>query len=65
MPNRLKPPCFDKPLYRQRNLVERFFKKVTHFRSIATRYDRRDDNFIASVKLASIRIWMRVHASGA
>ncbi len=63
MPNRLKPPPFDRPLYRQRNLVERFFNKLKHFRPVATRYDKRDDNYIASVKLASIRIWMRFNES--
>jgi len=63
MPNRLKPPAFDKPLYRQRNLVERFFNKLKHFRAVATRYDKRDDNYIASVKLASLRIWMRFNES--
>ena len=63
MPNRLKPPRFNKRLYRRRNLVERFFNKLKHFRAIATRYDKRDDNYIASVKLASIRIWMRFNES--
>ena len=61
MPNRLKP--LKQTLYRQRNLVERFFNKLKHFRAIATRYDKRDDNYIASVKLASIRIWMRFNES--
>ena len=59
MPNRLKPPRFNKRLYRKRNLVERFFNKLKHFRAVATRYDKRDDNYLASIKLASIRIWMR------
>lgn len=27
-------------LYRQRNLVERFFNRIKHFRGIATRYDK-------------------------
>ncbi len=63
MPQRLEPPPFDAWLYRQRNLVERFFNKLKHFRAIATRYDKRDDNFLASVKLASIRIWMRFNES--
>jgi hypothetical protein len=27
-------------LYRERNLVERFFSKLKHFRRIATRYDK-------------------------
>jgi transposase len=30
----------DFALYRERNLVERFFNKLKHFRAIATRYDK-------------------------
>ena len=63
MPQRLDPPAFDKRLYRRRNLVERFFNKLKHFRAVATRYDKRDDNYLASVKLASIRIWLRFNES--
>ena len=63
MPHRLNPPAFSKRLYRQRNLVERFFNKLKHFRAVATRYDKRDDNYLAGVKLASIRIWMRSNES--
>ncbi len=63
MPNRLSVPAFSKWLYRQRNLVERFFNKLKHFRAVATRYDKRDDNYLACVKLASIRIWMRFNES--
>ena len=50
-------------LYRERNLLERFFNKLKHFRAVATRYDKRDDNYLASVKLASIRIWLRFNES--
>ena len=32
-------------------------------RAIATRYDKHDANFLASVKLAAIRIWMRFNES--
>lgn len=63
MPRRLNPPAFSKFLYRQRNAVERFFNKLKHFRAIATRYDKRDDNFLASIHLASIRIWLRANES--
>jgi transposase len=63
MPNRVSLPPFSKRLYRQRNLVERFFNKLKHFRAVATRYDKRDDNYLSSVKLASIRIWMRFNES--
>ena len=63
MPNRKRRPAFDHELYKQRNLIERFFNKLKHFRAIATRYDKRDDNFLASVQLASIRIWLRTYES--
>jgi transposase len=49
MPNRVNLPPFNKRLYRKRNLVERFFNKLKHFRAIATRYDKRDDNYLAAM----------------
>ena len=63
MPNRVRHFPFDAELYKARNAVERFFNKLKHFRAIATRYDKRDDNYLASVKLASIRIWLRTYES--
>lgn len=63
MPNRKRIPAFSPFLYRYRNAVERFFNKLKHFRAVATRYDKRDDNFLASVQLASIRIWLRHNES--
>jgi transposase len=65
MPNRKKVPAFSPFLYRYRNLVERFFNKIKHYRAVATRYDKRPENFLAGVKLASIRIWMRFNESTA
>jgi transposase len=59
MPNRKNAPSFSAYLYRYRNLVERFFNKIKHYRAVATRYDKRVENFLAGVKLASLRIWMR------
>ncbi len=63
MPHRLDPPVFSTWVYKQRNAVERFFNKLKHFRAVATRYDKRDDNYLASVKLAAIRIWLRFNES--
>jgi transposase len=63
MPNRVNLPRFNKRLYRKRNLVERFFNKLKHYRAIATRYDKRPENYLAGVKLASLRIWMRFNES--
>jgi putative transposase len=41
---------YDKILYKERNAVERFFNKLTHFRRVATRYEK---------LLAAIAIWLR------
>lgn len=60
MPNRVRIPNFSKSLYRCRNVVERFFNKLKHFRAIATRYEKHDENYLALVKLASARICMRL-----
>jgi transposase len=40
-------------------LVERCFSKLKQFRAVATRYDKRDFMYKATVDVASIRIWLR------
>ncbi|MBO6878699.1 MAG: transposase, partial [Maricaulis sp.] len=50
-------------IYRQRNLVERFFCKLKHFRRCATRFDKLARNFLAAVALASTRLWARSYES--
>jgi transposase len=52
-------PAFSSFLYRFRNLVERFFNKLKHFRAIATRFEKHDANYLALIKLAAAKIWMR------
>lgn len=52
-------------VYRQRNLVERYFNKLKQFRGIATRCDRDPLNFLAAIKFASVRIWLRHYESAA
>lgn len=59
MPNRKNIPAFSQFLYRYRNLVERFFSKLKHFRAIATRFEKHDANYLALVKLVAVRIWMK------
>jgi transposase len=61
--NRVDKPAFSPRVYKLRNRVERFFNRIKHFRAVATRFDRHDANFLASVKLAAIRIWMRFNES--
>jgi transposase len=57
--NRKKKYRWKKAVYRERNLVERFFNKLKQFRHIATRYDKLGANFFAFIQLASIRIFLR------
>lgn len=60
---RLDKPAFSPFLYRSRNRVERFFNKLKHFRAVATRYEKHAANYLALVKLAATRIWMRAYES--
>ena len=53
----------DMAIYRQRNLVERFFCKLKHFRRVATRFDKLARNFLAAIALASVRLWTRAYES--
>ena len=63
MPGRVNIPAFSPFLYRFRNLVERFFNKLKHFRAIATRFEKHDANYLALIKMAAARIWMRFYES--
>ncbi len=45
--------------YKDRNLVERFWAKAKQFRRVATRYDKKAQNFLAFVQVASIMILLR------
>lgn len=63
IPRRTAPPQLDSAAYRRRNRIERFFSKLKHFRAIATRYEKHDTNFLALVKLAATRIWLRAYES--
>ena len=55
--------CFSPYLYGARNLIERFFNKIKQCRRVATRYDKLAANYLAFIKLASIRIWLRANES--
>ena len=54
--NRKIPRPCDFALYCERNLIERFFNKLKHFRAIATRYDKLAKTFLAGVQLACAAI---------
>ena len=54
--NRKHTRACDYVLYKERNLVERFFDKPKHFRGIATRYDKLARSFMAGLHLAAATI---------
>jgi len=43
---RITVPSFSPFLYRYRNLVDRLFNKLKHFRAIATRYEKHAANYL-------------------
>lgn len=44
---------YDKVLHKERNLVERMFGDLKHFRRVATRYDKTALSFLSFVQLAA------------
>lgn len=61
--SRLVQRSVNRRIYRQLNLVERYFNKLKHFRRIATRFEKLARNFLAAVALASARLWLRNYES--
>ena len=49
----------DYALYRERNLVERFFQFIKQYRAIATRYEKTARNFLAGVNLICALMWLK------
>ena len=52
------PREFDAHEYQARNLVERFFNRIKHFRRIATRYEKLDVRYVAMLSIALALIWL-------
>lgn len=50
---------YDRFLYKERNIIERMFGKMKHFRGIATRYNKLAVSFAAFVQLAAILLWIK------
>jgi transposase len=57
--SRSQPIPYDKHIYQERNLVERFINKIKHFRRIATRYEKTAISFASMLFLVGAMIWLR------
>ena len=51
--NRLDPRAYDKIIDKERNVVERLFQRLKHYRSIATRDERLASNDMAMLSLVA------------
>ena len=49
---------YDKKLYKLRNVIERFFNRLKHYRRIATRYDKTDTSYMGFLSLATMLVNM-------
>jgi transposase len=49
---------FDKAIYRERNRVERLINRLKQYRRIATRYEKRSENYRAFLTIAAILLWL-------
>lgn len=52
-------PAFDAVKYKDRNVVERSFNYVKHWRGLATRYDKLAVVYRAAVVLSAVLTWLR------
>ena len=55
---KIKRHC-DFALYCERNIVERFFNMIKHFRAIATRYEKSARNYLAGLHLVCALAWLK------
>jgi transposase len=56
--NRSQPLPYDKRIYKERNLIERFINKIKHYRRIATRYDKTSLSYLSVLYLAGAMMWL-------
>ena len=52
--NRREAVAYDRHLYRERNVIERFFGWIKRYRRVATRFEKRAANYLGFIWLASI-----------
>lgn len=49
---------FDKVIYKQRNQIERLINRLKQFRRLATRYEKRAENYRAMLTIAATILWI-------
>ena len=59
--NRLQKRRVDRRRYRARNLIERCFCRLKHFRRIATRYEKLAQHYASFLALSAAVVWLGAH----
>jgi transposase len=63
-PTRLVTKRYDRARYKNRNVIERFFGAIKRFRRVATRYDKKAENFLGFAWLAALLVGhLNVHTT--
>ncbi len=56
--NECRTGPFDRAIYRQRNRIERLINRFKQFRRLATRYEKRAENYHGMWVIAAILLWL-------
>ncbi len=54
-----RPVRHDPDAYRGRNVIERAFNQLKHWRALATRYDKHATIYRGGLLVASLLLWLR------
>ncbi len=57
--NRKAPRDYDRPLYRERHVVECFIGKIKHYRRVFSRFDKLASRYLGFLQFAAALIWLR------
>lgn len=57
--NRLEQRSYDRHVYKDCNLIERFFNRIKQFRQIATRHEKLARNFNSMLAIVCTFIWIQ------
>ena len=49
---------FDREIYRTRNRIERLINRLKQCRRVATRYEKRAENYRAMLTITAIMLWL-------
>jgi len=54
-----RPPAFDPPRYKDRNVVERSYQAIKQWRALATRYDKLAITYRAGLLIRAVVLWLQ------